>query len=1443
MTPSSSMKVRLVRCPRCRQVLAELPDVSVYRCGGCGTILQAKHCTKEANNTVNSVTKTQLNTFPEEEEARNSNLDFPGPPLEESSPDKDGIGFQDEAAESSSEQSEQSEYRSAYNGLCSSPEFSRDTGECSLRHDSQIYDSKSYDSDEDSTGAGKFFGEFPSSMEANEQVKEHDNIYLDPSTKVDQSDGEKSPKAWQGGEKFMDEVLIFCGCEDQDSQQGRVHTARRERIDDNYAHLEHDTVSEKEAINLNHFSSQPEEESSSDKDSRNVSHGLLSIPGAGLSEREDSTLEESVIHGKVKCCLGIDSERYVRESHDSDRDSTTGGNFSGEIPSSSELVYQGIDESVIEAKWSGKDEKIHSDQPPKRDQCDDVEFPDHEDQDNGWPPFIAQHMEGTCNCNVNLENNDVLPEEARNLNHCLGCQHEEEVLPDKESIRYHDTRMESSTKLSEDRSICNGFLSLPEVKVFQNKDTDDSLYHDNSQDLKISNSGLLDLGKDEESFPEEPKKMGQSEGGESLRMFQKSDYIRHKVENISEHEAQENGLSTVSTKHREDTNNHAHLAHENASKEVAEINKHGEGININHVRLESDNVSKEVARNHAHLENDDVSKGMAGILNHNSTSPPKEELSLDKTNIRFQDEHVESKMEFAVVRSVSNDLSTSRQVNCCQNVDPHMEESLDKDQDGNSLATHFERHDNELHDLDVKLSGGGNLSGDIHSSTELVYHETEELISEAIEHAKECNRSNSDQPMNLEPVQVENSLQVCPEDDNLLYEVQNFSGHEGKRRAGVGSSTETVSHEDDYASPIDDGFKGSPTINRTNTNNPSVGDTVIASQVVSLGMPTNLTSFGGKHVDSFPRKGSRMFGSASSVELVGDSLFSETSPERRVKPQDTTNLVTTRGYYAYDGSESSNDETDGQIPVYFRHSSRRKGKEVGYSSTTLKRESIVVKSMMSSEPEMEYWVAPSPSNQQHTRIGNHGNSDELAETKSRSPNNGNAIRLNEGGSSWLPHTSKHLHANQRLRGHSVQRNNLPPLHPGFHSPDRTSHSEPDKLDLLRTVCELKDQLNRIQFPKISRDGRLPAGVTRETFSLSPLYYDHLTPGRERGVDLNHHGNYQWYDHENGRIEQSNVSALPLSAKAAYYRHHVYCSCLHCRTRDWHSSAPLLPHSSHYNDRSVASIGHNSHNISSPLSSQIYSGNESLVQGRDTMFDDQSRIDNEMRRFYLRDKYHASKRHLRPVAGGSPFVICSHCSETLQLPADFLVFKKKYHQLRCNACSKVLKFSLKRGNHIVPYLSRALEVGDSTDATNERSLLVMPHSNFCQHGEPVSCSDDYGQSFGRSCSTEGGALGTVPSSGLVKKNMYSRMISSMSSYEATENRKMKFIMRNSMEKAKSKNKKKTLVETSKPFGTSSEQPKFVKSSPEIEELPPSPNSPLHRLMGYSSISQVLNKGRT
>ena len=43
MATGLTAKIRLVKCPRCHRLLPELPDIPVYKCGGCDAILVGKY--------------------------------------------------------------------------------------------------------------------------------------------------------------------------------------------------------------------------------------------------------------------------------------------------------------------------------------------------------------------------------------------------------------------------------------------------------------------------------------------------------------------------------------------------------------------------------------------------------------------------------------------------------------------------------------------------------------------------------------------------------------------------------------------------------------------------------------------------------------------------------------------------------------------------------------------------------------------------------------------------------------------------------------------------------------------------------------------------------------------------------------------------------------------------------------------------------------------------------------------------------------------------------------------------------------------------------------------------------------------------------------------------------------------------------------------------------
>ncbi|XP_048134921.1 uncharacterized protein LOC115743824 [Rhodamnia argentea] len=55
MTTGMTRKVRLVKCPKCRQLLPEPLDISVYQCGGCSAVLRAKSRRNEAGSAVSEL--------------------------------------------------------------------------------------------------------------------------------------------------------------------------------------------------------------------------------------------------------------------------------------------------------------------------------------------------------------------------------------------------------------------------------------------------------------------------------------------------------------------------------------------------------------------------------------------------------------------------------------------------------------------------------------------------------------------------------------------------------------------------------------------------------------------------------------------------------------------------------------------------------------------------------------------------------------------------------------------------------------------------------------------------------------------------------------------------------------------------------------------------------------------------------------------------------------------------------------------------------------------------------------------------------------------------------------------------------------------------------------------------------------------------------------------
>ncbi|KAG2290555.1 hypothetical protein Bca52824_050159 [Brassica carinata] len=73
----STIEVKLVRCPKCKNLLPEPRDCSFFQCGGCGTVLCAKNKDRDADPVLdksvkNRARETEVNSVSSEEESDSS---------------------------------------------------------------------------------------------------------------------------------------------------------------------------------------------------------------------------------------------------------------------------------------------------------------------------------------------------------------------------------------------------------------------------------------------------------------------------------------------------------------------------------------------------------------------------------------------------------------------------------------------------------------------------------------------------------------------------------------------------------------------------------------------------------------------------------------------------------------------------------------------------------------------------------------------------------------------------------------------------------------------------------------------------------------------------------------------------------------------------------------------------------------------------------------------------------------------------------------------------------------------------------------------------------------------------------------------------------------------------------------------------------------------------
>lgn len=490
---------------------------------------------------------------------------------------------------------------------------------------------------------------------------------------------------------------------------------------------------------------------------------------------------------------------------------------------------------------------------------------------------------------------------------------------------------------------------------------------------------------------------------------------------------------------------------------------------------------------------------------------------------------------------------------------------------------------------------------------------------------------------------------------------------------------------------------------------------------------------------------------------------------------------TTKGSPAYDGSVSSYDGMDDQILDHRRCSSRNIHGASNFLTAVegpKREESLVNSNAVARDSEIPIEARSSWKNlsrEKHHDIEYH----ERSQNRRHDFSMQNRSRLRREKYHKLSLLGRDCHGgyeNGSTSGSMFDES----CDSRLHSSDNFADHDEEKVRLLRMVYELQDKLEKSCNLNGNGSGRVSMGSAQKD-AWAPVYYDHRIPQEESWHDSEYPSYSQRNERRTSYPGHNSLSRMTSGAKTVsgpqinrFGMEHFPDNCPHSMqllpSERWHNRGSRMAHIDHDYYSSYSSC---------PSSPQHFLSTQLSARGSHM----QSHLSHRNHeRNYLREKNRVVKHHLRPMAGGAPFITCYYCLKLLQIPAEFLLLKRRCNQLKCGHCSKILEFSLESRTHIVPYAHRAAELPPS-------------ETNEC---------DDYALAIGKSGSREIDDSIVFP-------------------HPPRRDMDMKF-----------KNLK-TGYQSGEP---SSHAYKADKYSSEVRKHSTLSNSPLHRLMGYSSPSQVI-----
>ncbi|KAK8711338.1 hypothetical protein V6N13_146622 [Hibiscus sabdariffa] len=225
------------------------------------------------------------------------------------------------------------------------------------------------------------------------------------------------------------------------------------------------------------------------------------------------------------------------------------------------------------------------------------------------------------------------------------------------------------------------------------------------------------------------------------------------------------------------------------------------------------------------------------------------------------------------------------------------------------------------------------------------------------------------------------------------------------------------------------------------------------------------------------------------------------------------------------------------------------------------------------------------------------------------------------------------------------------------------------------------------------------------------------------------GEYQQPPHPyfSGQYMESNHDPFMPYPRSSVL-HQASCSCFHCYEKHRRVPAPIPPGS--FGTKRFHDVpGNPLYHIDNPGSfgSRFHSSRTTMapsnVNGTHAYGRWPSDINSEMDGFVRcrpqRVVLASGGRHIRPIAGGAPFITCSSCFELLQLPKKVQLMVNNEHKLRCGACSTVINFTVINKKIVLRGLAETKGIPVDVDDNSNEGRVNRIATNFS--------SDDYDHS--------------------------------------------------------------------------------------------------------------------